>query len=106
MTPTSKKRILPFYKPVKSNKKNKKFMVRIYIPRLKKDKIIHFGNSNYEDFTQHHDRFRKKNYLIRSAKIANKYGKLSKNDYTSPNFWSRRKLWDSKESYGKLPRPY
>lgn len=96
---------LSYYKPVKSNRPGKKFMVRIYLPKLKRDKIIHFGASNYEDFTQHQDTLRKINYLRRSAFIRNKYGKLTRKDYTSPNFWARRYLWDSKESYGKLPRP-
>ena len=95
---------LPYYKPVKSNRPAKKFMVRVYIPKTKKDKIVHFGNSSYEDFTQHKDPYRKRNYLTRSAFIR-KGGKLSKSDYTSPNFWSRRFLWASKEKYGRLPKP-
>ena len=95
---------LAYYKPIKSNRKGKKFMVKIYLPKIKKDKIIHFGNIYYEDFTQHKDPLRKKDYLRRSG-FLRKAGKLSKNDYTSPNFWSRRYLWDSKEKYGYLPRP-
>lgn len=95
---------LKYYKPVKSNKPGKKFMVRVFIPKTGRDKIVHYGNSQYEDFTQHKDPKRKRNYLIRSSFIK-KGGSLSKNDYTSPNFWARRKLWDSKEKYGKLPRP-
>jgi|LakMenEpi03Aug12_release.lakeMendotaPanAssembly.Ray.scaffolds.fasta_scaffold576564_2 hypothetical protein len=95
---------LEYYKPVKSNRKGKKFMVRVYLPKVKRDKIVHFGNINYQDFTQHKDPERKKNYLRRSAFIK-KAGKLSKSDYTSPNFWSRRYLWASKERYGRLPRP-
>jgi hypothetical protein len=94
-----------YYKPIKSDKPGKKFKVKLYIPSTGKDKIIYFGASDYEDFTQHKDSNRKKNYLTRSAGIKNKSGKLTKNDYTSPNFWSRRYLWDSKESYGKLPLP-
>jgi hypothetical protein len=97
---------MEYYKPVKSDKKDKKFKVRIYVPSTGKDKIIHFGHSSYEDFTQHKDTYRKKNYLTRSAGIRNLKGGLTKDDYTSPNFWSRRYLWDSKESYGKLPLPY
>lgn len=95
---------MKYYKPVKSYKKGKKFMVRIYIPKFKKDKIIHFGSKSYQDFTQHHSLIRKTNYLRRSAYIR-KGGKLSKSDYTSPNFWSRRFLWASKEKYGRLPLP-
>ena len=94
-----------YYKPVKSDKPEKKFKVKIYIPTTNKDKIIYFGASDYEDFTQHKDSNRKKNYLTRSAGIKDKKGNLTKNNYTSPNFWSRRYLWDSKESYGNLPLP-
>jgi hypothetical protein len=95
---------LEYYKPVKSRRKGKKFMVRIYLPKFKKDKIIHFGNIQFQDFRQHRDVDRKRNYLVRSSYLK-KGGKLSKDDYTSPNFWSRRVLWDSKEKYGKLPLP-
>ena len=95
---------MEYYKPIRSEKKDKKFKVRIYIPSTQKDKIIHFGHTSYEDFTQHKDPSRKKNYLTRSAGIMSNRG-LTKDDYTSPNFWSRRFLWDSKESYGKLPLP-
>jgi hypothetical protein len=96
---------MKYYQPTKSFRKGKKFMVKIYLPKLDKDKIIHFGSTSYQDYTQHHDTNRKKNYLTRSAGLRNGKGKLTKNDYTSPNFWSRRKLWASKEPYGKLPLP-
>ncbi len=79
-------------------------MVKIYVPSLKKDKIIHFGNTKYQDYLQHHDKQRQKNYLYRSS-FLKKGGKFSKDDYTSPNFWSRRVLWKSREKYGKLPLP-
>jgi hypothetical protein len=96
---------MKYYQPTKSFRKGKKFMVKVYLPKQDKDKIIHFGAKAYQDFTQHGSKERKRNYLTRSAGIRNKNGKLTKNDYTSPNFWSRRYLWDSKESYGKLPFP-
>ncbi len=98
------KKDLLYYKPVKSNRKGKKMMVRIYLPKLKKDKIIHFGNTKYQDFTQHHDKSRRKSYLYRSS-FLRKGGKLSKNDYTSPNYWSRVYLWKSSDKIRKLPLP-
>ena len=94
---------LKYYKPVKSDRKGKKMMVKIYLPKEKKDKIIHFGNLNYQDFTQHKNLTRRKRYLFRSG-FLRKNGKLSKNDYTSPNYWSRKILWASNDKV-KLPRP-
>lgn len=78
-------------KPIASDKKNKKKMV--LVKRGDKVKLVHFGQKGYEDFTQHKDKKRRKNYLTRSAGIRNKAGKLTKNDPFSPNYWARRELW-------------
>ena len=74
--------------PIKSNRKNKKF--KVLTPN---GKIIHFGDSRYEDFTQHKDKKRQKSYLARSGGIKNKQGKLTKNDKNSANYWSRKVNW-------------
>lgn len=85
-------RTFPGYnKPVPSDKKNKKKMV--LVKRGDKIKLVHFGQKGYEDFTQHKDKKRRKNYLTRSAGIRNKDGKLTKNDPFSPNYWARKELW-------------
>jgi oligoendopeptidase F len=83
----------PLYKPFKSKAKGKK--MSIYVMKDGKKKLIHFGDSNMQDYTQHKDPVRRKAYLARSAGIRNKEGKLTKNDRTSPNYWSRRVLWKS-----------
>lgn len=83
----------PLYKPFKSNVKGKKMSV--YVMKDGKRKKINFGDSNMQDFRQHKDPVRRKAYLARSAGIRNKEGKLTKNDRTSPNYWSRRVLWKS-----------
>tara|TARA_Y100001970_G_scaffold269929_1_gene363206 strand:+ start:39 stop:362 length:324 start_codon:yes stop_codon:yes gene_type:complete len=80
-----------YNKPIRSNKKDKKFMV--LVKRGDRIKLLHFGQKGYEDFTQHKDKKRQKNYLTRSAGIRNKEGKLTKDDPFSPNYWARRKLW-------------
>ena len=72
--------------PVKS--KNKKLMVL-----TPKGKIIHFGDSSMEDFTQHKNKQRQINYCKRSAGIKAK-GKLTKNNKESANYYSRKFLWD------------
>ena len=60
----------PLYKPFKSKLKSKKMSV--YVMKDGKKKLIHFGDSNMKDFTQHKDEKRRKSYLARSAGIRNK----------------------------------
>ena len=74
--------------PVKSNNKNKK--LKVLTP---KNKIIHFGDTRFKDFTQHKDKKRKKNYCVRSAGIVDKQGNLTKNNKEKANFYSRKFLW-------------
>jgi TFIIF-interacting CTD phosphatase-like protein len=79
---------MELYKPEKSKRKNKKFMVKT------KKGIIHFGDSRYEDFTQHKDEKRREAYCKRSKGIKDKEGKLTYNNKDSANYWSRKILWD------------
>lgn len=58
-----------------------------------KDKIIHFGNKNYEDYTQHKDEKRRKSYLARAKGIKNKKGELTWKDKNTRNYWSVHYLW-------------
>jgi len=67
------------------------------------EKIVKFGNQDYQDYLQHGDNIRRKNYLIRSAKIKDKNGKLTKDKRTSANYFSRRLLWQSKEPFYDIP---
>jgi len=83
----------PLYKPFKSSAKGKKMSV--YVMKDGKKKLIHFGDSNMQDFTQHGDKERRKSYLARSAGIKDKNGNLTKDDKNSKNFWSRKILWSA-----------
>lgn len=56
-------------------------------------KLVRFGLRGMEDFTQHKDADRRKNYLARSAGIKDKNGKLTKDDVFSANHWARKVLW-------------
>jgi Family of unknown function (DUF5754) len=56
-------------------------------------KLVKFGLRGMEDFTQHHDEARRKNYLARSGGIKNKSGQLTKDDKFSANHWARKVLW-------------
>jgi hypothetical protein len=58
-----------------------------------KRKLIHFGDTRYQDFTQHGDKQRRLNYLTRTAGIKNKEGKLTKDDKNTANYWSRVWNW-------------
>ena len=60
-------------------------------------KLIKFGLRGMKDYTQHCDEKRRGNYLSRSAGIKDKTGRPTKDDPFSPNYWSRRILWNSKE---------
>ena len=79
---------MELYKPVKSTRKGKKFMVKT------KNGLIHFGDSRYKDFTQHGDMKRRESYCKRSKGIRNKDGKLTYKDKDTANYWSRKVLWD------------
>jgi len=81
----------PLYKPFKSSAKGKKMSV--YVMKDGKKKLIHFGDSNMQDFTQHGDKERRKSYLARSAGITDKNGNRTANDKNSKNYWSRKILW-------------
>ena len=68
----------------KSNKLDKKFMVRIG------HKTIHFGASGYSDYTIHKDPERKQKYIIRHQKNE----KWGKSGIETSGFWSRWLLWN------------
>jgi len=81
----------PLYRPYKSNKTGKKGMV--YVIKDSKKRLIHFGDSSMQDYTQHKDKDRRKNYCSRSGGITDKDGKLTKNNKNSANYYSRKYLW-------------
>lgn len=78
--------------PFKSNRKYKKFYV-IVKDDTGREETIHFGDTRYEDFTQHGDEKRRERYLKRAKGIKNKKGELTYLDPFSPNYWSVKLLW-------------
>lgn len=68
-----------------SDKPNKKYFIQIG------KKKIYFGDPNYEDYTQHHDKERRRLYRER-----HKHDNL--NDPYSPGFWSWHLLWGDSTS--------
>ena len=74
-----------YNKPVfLSNRKNKKYMIED-----DNEKLIHFGDIRYFDFTKHNDDKRRIKYKKRMMGIK---GKWRTNEY-SPNWLSLRLLW-------------
>jgi len=79
------------YEPFKSKAKNKKYSV--YVLKNNKKSLIHFGDSRYEDFTQHKDKKRQQSYLSRAKGIKNKQGELTYKDKNTSNYWAVNYLW-------------
>jgi hypothetical protein len=80
----------------KSNMKNKKLMTKV------NNKIIHFGDSRYQQFKDktgiyksldHGDKERRKKYLLRAKGIKNKKGDFTYQDPNSANYHAVRVLW-------------
>lgn len=81
----------PLYKPFKSKAKNKKYSV--YVMKGEKKRLIHFGDSRYEQFKDkigyfshldHGDKKRKKNYYSRHGET---------DDKNTAKYWSHKILW-------------
>ena len=72
-----------------STRKNNKYMVTY------KNKIIHFGHKDYEDYLDHQNKTRRKNYLNRARNIRRNKGKgkLTRNNKNMANFWAINVLW-------------
>ena len=79
------------YEPFPSKAKNKKFSV--YVMKNGKKSLINFGDSRFEDYTQHKDKVRQKSYLARAKGIKNKQGELTYKDKNSANYWAINYLW-------------
>mgnify|MGYP003666872040 FL=1 len=82
------------YKPFVSKAKNKKFSV--YVMKDGKKRLIHYGDTRFEDYTQQNpkDEKRRSAYLARAKGIKNKKGELTWKLKDSPNYWSVRTLWN------------
>lgn len=78
-------------KPYPSTRANKKLMVLARKGPLVK--VVHFGDTRYEDYTTHKDKARRTAYLKRSAGLRDKAGNLTKDDKFSSNYWARKILW-------------
>lgn len=73
------------YSIEKSNRKNKQLKVNV------NGKIIHFGDPKMPEYP---NTKRGDNYCARSFGILDKKGNPTRKDINSPNFWSRKVLWN------------
>jgi len=69
----------------RSTRKNKKYQIYDY----KHNRMVSFGQMEYEDYTKHRSLKRRHNYLTRTAKMK---GEWKKNPFSANNL-SRRILW-------------
>lgn len=81
---SSTKASLPCNKPVKSTRPGKKKMVNACDNG--KQKLVHFGATGYQDFTQHKDSGRRSNFRSRHN-CADKKSKLT------AGYWACKILW-------------
>ena len=68
-----------------STRKNKKYMIM-----NDDNKLVHFGDLRYRDYTKHQDEERRKRYIGRATKIKGNW----KSDKFSPNNLAINLLWN------------
>lgn len=89
--PSRKKSELPKNKYFKSWLPKKKLVIRVV--KGGQDKLVHFGHTDYQDYTEHKDPVRRKSYLARAKGIKDKKGRLTYKDPFSPNYHAVKILW-------------
>jgi hypothetical protein len=75
--------------PMKSDNPRKKYMV--LAKKGSRTKLIRYGDPKMQDYTQHHDKTRRKSYRARAKGILNKNGTPAYKDFFSPAHWSMKK---------------
>ena len=75
--------------PMKSDNPRKKYMV--FASKGGKTKLVRYGDPHMEDYTQHHNKDRRKSYRARAKGILNKSGQPAYKDFFSPAHWSMKK---------------
>jgi len=76
---------MPCNQPMKSWRPGKKKVVKACANG--QERIVHFGDSSMQDYTQHRSKKRRESYCARSGGIKGGEGKLS------ANYWARKVLW-------------
>ena len=84
----------------KGTGKNKKLKAIFYDAEGKKIKTTQFGDSRYEDYTQHKDKKRRSKYLTRHKKD------LEKGNYMNAGYLSYYILWGASTNLKKNIQAY
>lgn len=85
----NKKMFPKVYYLYKSNKPEKKFMIKFTNPNTNKENTIYFGQAGASDMTQHKDEERKARYIKRHKGMGEKW-----NNPTTPGFYALHLLWN------------
>ena len=80
---------MELYKPVKSNRKHKKYMV------LTKKGVIHFGDNRYGQFKDKIGVYSHLDHLDlnRRKKYYDRHGEKNTTDKETAKYWSHKILW-------------
>lgn len=78
----------------KGSTKKKRVLASKVVNGVTYVKLVSFGHRDYD---HNYSKDARKNYLKRSAGITDKAGNPTASDRHSPNYWSRRELWDAAE---------
>jgi len=81
---------------MKSSRKNKKYMAM-----FKDGKVVHFGDTRYEDFTVHKDEERKRLYLLRHKKNEDWNNPYSAGSLSRYILWNKPTIIASVEDFKK-----
>ena len=81
---------------MKSSRKNKKYMAM-----FKDGKVVHFGDTRYEDFTVHKDEEGKRLYLLRHKKNEDWNNPYSAGSLSRYVLWNKPTINDSVEDFKK-----
>ena len=82
-----------------STRKDKKLMfyeINNIVERIRVSPIIHFGASEYDDYTSHKDKIRRDMYLMRHEKNEDW------NDLSTAGAWSRWIIWNKPSLKGSI----
>lgn len=82
-----------YNKPIR-NDDGGRHKMKVLAKKGDKVKLVRFGHRGYK---HNYSKSAKSNYLSRSAGIRDKSGNLTMNDKFSPNYWSRKVLWPSRQ---------
>lgn len=80
-----------FNKPKKAD--HKRYKKVVLAKKGKECKLVWYGHKDYQDYTQHKDKQRRKNFLTRMKGVKKKDGTPAYKDIFSAAYWAIKDLW-------------